>query len=116
MTDLSTISSPFQEALCVHTIFLAAGVALEDIFVSYEDDRRFIVVAVEGSQKYAVGIGSLEFDRPTFEDKWTHATVTYNAATHDDRAAFTRKAQIRGQATMIIAELVSRGMGRAKQN
>ena len=114
MTD-NEITPVYREALCAHRIFLAAGVSAADIFVAL-NNRRFLVVAIEGEKRVTLDVGPLDdVEQNAFAAAWKQATMSYNAMPADWRDKLIDNTQIRDNAVNIIADLTVRGMGRAKR-
>ena len=108
----------FVEALCVHRIFAAAGVPMEDVYVIPKNcvDPETLKLALgvmavrrrpgEDDLTFTVTVGA-----PTgeFMRRWPEAVRAYQKLSQEEAVALTDRTAIRMRAAEIIAAMVLKG-------
>ena len=104
-----------MEALCVHRIFAAAGVPMEDVYVipkNCVDPDTLVVQARRGGITFTVTVGPVGMPPDEFATRWPEAVRAYRRLTREEAVALTDRAAIRGRAVDIVAGMVLKGFPR----
>lgn len=108
---LSDVPQEFREALALHQLFVAFGIAPDDIFASYTDGH-FWMVARQGAREFRVGVGQFKVSAGEFARAWSATVVAYNASSPEERVLLLETSYFRPRAVMLYAGMISKGFVR----
>ena len=102
----------FIEALCVHRIFGAAGIPMDDVYMIPQcvDPVTGVegclgVLARQGDRTFSVAVGPLGMSVEEFAKRWPEAVAAWRELPTAEAKALTDRAEFRDRAVEVLLQM-----------